>query len=738
MAHTMKTNKHPILLYLCLIFPVFLYAQTDLSLDLTEYHDLEIRYDNGHYQILTTGNDPYIFTKRFSHALATDEVILSFEYFCPKGLDHFQAFFKPKENPGFNKTVRPVAPSEGWVQFSVDLGDVPDTWGEAGDRLRMDFGARTGVELQIRNLKMRKRTVREVELLATKQERLENDRILEKNLKDYLSKVFTSKIEEVIVTEKTVQINGVNESGRGIFLAEVSPDVDLTESQEFPFSAPVEHGSFHLEFPRKVKRNNRTYDRILSKWVLLKKQEKPIASRQARRDTPAKRSDSTQASGNRTHAWDSKPRIVSHAKYPTRISALYDSPEEKPASKKGLGGFGIGRGHVEDLDDLDIASVTVNIWVSRFMFTEPGEDRIAHTYNGKKWYFGEKQVNGLDKTFQATAERGIITAAILLVSKAEQCPDKEIGRLLQHPDMDPAGIYSMPNMTTPESVECYAAALDFLASRYSRADKKYGRIHYWIMHNEVETGWNWTNMGQKTALVFMDTYLKSMRMCYAIARGYNPHSEVFISLAHRWTRKHGPNFYQGKDLMDLLLEYTKAEGDFEWGIAYHPYPENLFEPKTWLDKNVDFTFETPLITFKNLEVLDAYVKQPDLLYKGKKKRTLWLSENGTNSRTYSEKDLFEQAAGFAYTWKKLEGLDGIDGFQWHNWTDLRSEGGLRLGLRKYPDDEKDPGGRKPVWYVYQAAGRSNEDDVFEPFKELMGIESWEDVKYKGKIKSKNK
>ena len=57
----------------------------------------------------------------------------------------------------------------------------------------------------------------------------------------------------------------------------------------------------------------------------------------------------------------------------------------------------------------------------------------------------------------------------------------------------------MPNMTTLESLNLYAAAIDFLASRYNRPDKKYGRIHHWIAHNEVDAGWVWTNAGIKNA-----------------------------------------------------------------------------------------------------------------------------------------------------------------------------------------------------------------------------------------------
>jgi len=39
----------------------------------------------------------------------------------------------------------------------------------------------------------------------------------------------------------------------------------------------------------------------------------------------------------------------------------------------------------------------------------------------------------------------------------------------------------------------------------------------------------------------------------------------------------------------------------------------------------------------------------DLLINTVIKRTLWLSENSTNSKTYSDQDLAAKAAGFAYT-----------------------------------------------------------------------------------------
>lgn len=676
---------------------------TVLDLDPSNFNQLKAEpQSNGAWQLITSGKDPWIYTKPIPNAIGSEAKILSFEYFCPKGLDHLQIYFGPVISQENSKLVRRIGLAEGWVGYTIDLAKEMKTWGKAGDFLRLDFGSRPDVNIQIRNLVLRPMSVREKELAANREAKVRHEAEMESRLKDYLAKNFSSKISQVAVGDSKITVEGQTTTSGLIYLCEIAPYQDVIEATVFETAILVSGKKFKTEIDRFADRNGIKYDRLLSKWVLAEKT----------------------ANGY---------QLISHARYPDIIKAKYSYPKEVAKGRKGIGGFSVNRGHQEDLDELGATSATVNIWFSKFMFTKPADGRIEHVYNGKSWYFKAREVALFDSTFRTTARKGIVTAAILLVDKAESCPDPEIGRLLQHPDMDPAGIYSMPNMTNPASVECYAAALDFLASRYSRADKKYGRCNHWIMHNEVDAGWEWTNMGEKTALIFMDTYIKSMRMCYAIARSYNPNSEVFVTLTHYWAWTSHPRFYPSKDLMGILIQYTKAEGDFQWAMAHHPYPQSLMEPKTWLDKQVDFTFNSPLITFANLEVLNAWIKLPEVLYKGKIKRTLWLSENGTNSRTYSEQDLKEQAAGFAYTWKKMKVLDGIDGFQWHNWFDSRGEGGLRIGLRRFPDDETDPGGAKPVWYVFKAADTPNENAVFDQYKETIGIKDWKEARYTGEI-----
>lgn len=683
-----------------------IYAQSDivrLEIDTGKVNQLKLSSNSGEYQIETTGGDPWLYSMPLNRDINKESGILSFEYFCPSGLDQFQIFFSPDFSERSSKIINKVGLSEGWVGYTVDLRDKIKKWGRSGDRLRLDFGNRKGVRIQIRNIVLRKMTEREKELAINADEKKRMEAGFDAHLREYLSSEFPSVITSVEVDGTTITVSGNSSPPGDLYLCEVAPWEDVTESVNFGFSIPVNRGIFKKSFPRYSIVSSLKYDRLLSKWVLAEKNSDGFILR-------------------------------SHAHYPDKIVAGFNLPAQLPRGRKGLGGFGSNRGHIEDLDELDITSATVNIWFTQFTFTTPAPGRIAHNYNGKMYYFGEKDIALLDSTFRTTARKGIITAAILLVGKAEQCPDPQVGRLLQHPDMDPAGIYSMPNMTNPESVDCYAAVLDFLAERYSRPDNRFGRINHWIIHNEVDAGWVWTNMGEKSDITYMDAYIKSMRICYAIARKYNPYSEVFISLTHYWAWTEHPQFHPSKDLLEILLSYTRAEGDFKWAVAQHPYPQSLYEPKTWLDQQVDFTFNTPLITFKNLEVLNAWIKLPETQYQGKTKRTLWLSENGTNSKSYSEQDLKEQAAGFAYAWKKMKELDGIDGFQWHNWIDNRGEGGLRIGLRRFPDDKDDPGGKKPVWYLYKAADTKSENKIFDPYKEIIGIKNWKDIMYRYEIR----
>lgn len=515
---------------------------------------------------------------------------------------------------------------------------------------------------------------------------------LETKLQTYLSQSYPCNITSVEVTKDNVIIKGNKPSELStIYLGEIAPYENVVEANKFSPSYPVTENYFTITVDRYLKQGDTTYDRLLSKWILF---------------TPEEKTD----------------KIVSSAHYADIIYSNQELEQLKLRNKKGIGGLFYNQ-FVSDIDDLNISSATVNVVVNHFFHLSPMSGDIPYEYGGKTYYVNEPYLNSsLDKILILAATRKISVAAIILFNRAEDSIDPLFGKLMEHPDNN-GGAYTMPNMTTPESVHAYAAVMNYLASRYCRKDNLYGRIAHWIIHNEVDASIQWVNMGVKPITVFTDTYLKSMRLCYNIVRQYDTHSETFASFTHSWTSPCSPEWNSSKDILTLLNKYSQTEGDFQWAVAYHSYPYDLFNPRTWDDPRATLSMNTEFITFRNLEVLNKWALTKENMYLKKIKRSVWLSEAGINSRSYSEESFKEQSAGFAYAWKKLNGLEGIDGLQWHNWFDNEGDGGgILLGLRKFID--KNNGEPKPVWELYRQAGTPTEDEAFAPSLDVIGISDW--------------
>lgn len=677
--------------------PIIVKPSTEyLKFNLPTAHHLSITQEEKQaYSISTTGGDPYIMTQGINKKLHPDSVVLTFEYKSQKTIERIQIFFGPDISESRSLFGPVLLASSHWKSYSAIMPKELSkfSWGNTGDFLRFDFGSESGVNLEIRNIYFRKMNTDEIAAFEEDEARIKQEEMIQREWVEYLENNYASKISEVKIEAESVTISGEYADNGEYNLGEVMPFDTLVIMSNFKQKISLENRSFRIKLPRFVTRDGFKYDRLLSRWVILK-QSANTAS------------------------------IDSHARYADIIASKQSMPPGILRSKKGLGGFFMNS-FVGDLDHLDITSITINIPITAMMYTYSVANSIMHEYGGKRYYFSKNYLNSIDAALKLTTSKDIVVAGIILVQKAEHCVDPDIGKLLQHPSYTAEGIYTMPNLTSDEGVNCYAAALDFLASRYNMPDNANGRIHKWIMHNEVDAGLTWTNMGRKPMMIYLDNYLRSMRICHNISRQYDPHSEVMGSFTHSWEEP--VELYSSKEMLTAMQQFSSLEGDFQWGVAYHPYPQDLNEPKTWNDTKATFSINSPLVTFKNLEVIDHWIRKPENSYLHTTKRTLWLSENGTNSRSYNNNDLLEQAAGFAYAWKKLSQLEGIDAIQWHNWIDNRTEFGLRIGLRRFPDDETDPGGAKPVWYAYQAAGTEREDEVFEPYKSIIGIQTWSEI-----------
>lgn len=497
------------------------------------------------------------------------------------------------------------------------------------------------------------------------------------NIKDYLAKDYPSKVTNVQVTSDKVIIKG-NCGGSGTYLlAEITPWQDVTELEKYPYTQDLSGGGFTVTVDRIVpNREGIRYDKVFSKWAVVK------------------------VDGDRQ-------TLDSHARYADDVVPK-KSPEAVPLRNKK--GFGAGDTdlYFSDCKEMNVGSITMNVVLNDYIKGEGS----GYFYGGQNYSLGAFK-DYVDRVTCRAGEMDLVVSAIILCQTNSIFKDPE----------NKGGNYTMPNLTTAKAFNLYAAALEHMASTHCTQGN---RISHWIMHNEVDFANEWTNMGDQPMMRYLDRYIKSMRICYNIARQYDQNASVLGSYTHCWTVADGN--YAPKKMLEATVAYSEAEGDFRWGVAYHPYPQNLTKPSFWIDDTqATYSLNSKYVTFKNLEVIDAWIRQKENFYKGKTKRVLFLSEQGTNSPSYSESDLALQAAGGAWAWKKVSKLDGIDAIQWHNWADNKAEGGLRIGLRTFAEGSVSNLTPKPVWYVWKAAGTAEEDSVFDQYKTTLGISDWDSI-----------
>ena len=624
---------------------------------------------------------------------------LEFEAFSLGGCQNVTATLQLPSGLTKKLTLPAIDHSETWSRYSATLfesGESAPHW----KSLILDLTLTPEATLSIRNARVTPLSNEKAASHADPGPVAERSELIQK----YLETKTDARIDRIVMTESEVTVTFTTGSdSNSLFLGEMPIHRSIDEPQRFELMTPIKVGpnsTSSLILPRVRERLGKQFDSLTSRWQLVK-------------------------------VVDGERLPVSHARYADEIPSAHPNlPAGEAKTKKGLGGWSASRPPHGDLEKLGISAVTVNILVDSLLSPKPAKHTTPFSWQGRTYHANNNVLSNFDKSLIEAARHEALVSAILLVAnpnkngtnRAKTVRSKD-SQILGHPDADPSAAYAMPAMDSDASVGAYGAAIHLLATRYSRPDGKFGRIHHYIVHNEVDAGWTWTNCGVKPLPYFFDLYHRSMRLVDLITRSQDPNARPFITLTHHWAEPGNPKFYGSKFMLLELAKWTRTEGDFPWALAHHPYPASLRKPRTWED-NVSFSFDSDRITPKNIEVLDAWMKRPDMLDQHGKLRPIHLSENGFNSPDYSQKSLTDQAAGMAYAWKRIEALDSIGVWHYHNWIDNRHEGGLRIGLRKFPDDEHDPLGEKPIFELYRQLATPNEEKACAPYLPIIGIQSW--------------
>jgi hypothetical protein len=398
-------------------------------------------------------------------------------------------------------------------------------------------------------------------------------------------------------------------------------------------------------------------------------------------------------------------------------------------SKKGL--------QVQMLDDglaLGIQHATLNVNLSSFI--DPRADkstpqRIAWQHGGHQYFFHRRAVEHLNHQIKSLSDEGVLVYLILLVYEHH---DDRVNQILSHPNYNRAAPNHLAafNSITPEGRNWLSALISCFAHRWSIADVQqapHGRVVGYIVGNEVNSHWFWSNQGEVTMEAFAHDYHDSVRLIHSAVRSAAEWPRVYISLEHHWNIRYPggseKQAFGGRTFIDHFAELAKQNGDFDWQVAFHPYPENLFDPRFWLDTSAVDDFETPRITFRNIDVLTRYLQQPALQFNGNTRRVI-LSEQGFHTPDGPDGEQI-QAAAYCLAWKIVNRVDGIDAFILHRHVDHRDEGGLRLGLwTRQPDSAATAAGKKQIYDCFRDADTDRWRATFEFALPIIGMDDWDE------------
>lgn len=371
---------------------------------------------------------------------------------------------------------------------------------------------------------------------------------------------------------------------------------------------------------------------------------------------------------------------------------------------------------VTDLTDavaLGTRHVGLNLSIRELLLPPPGTPTESVSIDGATVAIHRANLARYDSQVRDFARAGMNVTVIVLNLFPRDAPD---GDPLIHPKCDRRGAInplSAFHLGSEESARLFVGLLQFLAGRWSDS------VSGFILGNEVQSHFHWHNLGRASETTVIREYHDTLRLGWLAVKSAHADLRVYTSFDYYWTERHGPpdQTMPGRSLLDGVNSLAKAEGDFDFHIAHHPYPQGLVDPVFWDDEDAGLGFDTPIVTFRNLEVLTQYLEKPEQKIHGNARRVI-LSEQGFNCRNGDENT---QAAAFARAFTKVSAMPGIDALILHRHRDHPDEGGLKLGLLDLN------GRRRPMWEVFRAAETPDWERAVAPLLATAGLSRWSDA-----------
>ncbi len=332
-----------------------------------------------------------------------------------------------------------------------------------------------------------------------------------------------------------------------------------------------------------------------------------------------------------------------------------------------------------ELTDLNVKHAIYNIPLSHIMgeTADPTFPTITYTYRGRNYAFNGAAVNGYDGLFKYLSDQGMTATAVVLNDWNDAFAE------LIHPEarnQESGAYYYMFNASEAEGARTLEAVASFLAQRYS--DGEHGMVHSWVIANEINQNRVWNCMNTKDVYHYAAEFEKSFRIFYQAVKSRYANARVYFSIDHAWNSNEGDNssFFNGRDVLEAFNEAALQHGNYDWGIAIHPYPEPLTRVNYW-SQEYDKSRDASHLSIMNLNVLTDMLSEETYLDRSGDIRSVTITELGFSSGSGERL----QAAAFAYCYYIVEDNPHVDAFLMNRQTDAPEEvlAGMAFGVYEY-------------------------------------------------------
>ena len=417
---------------------------------------------------------------------------------------------------------------------------------------------------------------------------------------------------------------------------------------------------------------------------------------------------------------------------------------------------------IEAAKQMDVGNTVINMNLSELIVAAEDEngnprdlssraDLIEFTSNGKTFYFNKHYLGHLDGMISDYSKAGMNVTLVMISWVSTLSEDYPAS--LKYFDQTTRQTLAF-NTANERGMEYWIAAMEFLADRYSKSAET-GLVDKFVIGNEIDYAYDWYLLEPMVTDangyfndpvdvdVFMEEYARTLRLAELCVKKYNSQAKVCVSLTHNWAescfeaynankKSVRYNSYAPKEMIDWLVENEGARGNYNWGLAVHPYPVGT-TPSNPVKTDVDGTYgkkitgnpdTTPWITVSNLELYQLYLQRPENTFRGET-RTVSLTETCICSVAATEANYevstYEQAASIAQTYYRAANIPCIDQiayFQLHDQTTTP----YKLGLMTADGVEK------PAYEVWKYIDTADSFAYADPYlKYISDKASYEDV-----------